>query len=209
MAKILDANAAKEAYFTASQGQLIWARFRKNRTSIIAAWFLGIIILAGFFAPFVSPYDPTIAGRDKDYVNGAPQIPQFCDSNGCSWAPFIHPVEMKLNMSTLRREPTVNEDKRLYMTFFSQGWEYSFIDWSWDLPGDSLDGRVKALTFTTHLFGLDGGKIHLFGTDGEGKDVFSVPRNLDIDGRRHHGRADRFRPGPLHWGGCRLFRRLD
>ena len=49
MAKTLDANAAKEAYFTASQGQLIWARFRKNRTAMISAWFLIIIILCGFF----------------------------------------------------------------------------------------------------------------------------------------------------------------
>jgi peptide/nickel transport system permease protein len=30
----------------------------------------------GLFAPFLSPYDPTIAGRNKDYTNGAPQIPR-------------------------------------------------------------------------------------------------------------------------------------
>ncbi|MEM7744108.1 MAG: ABC transporter permease [Pseudomonadota bacterium] len=165
-------DAAKEAYFTASQSQLIWARFRKNRTAMIAGWFLVLIVLAGFFAPFLSPYDPTVAGRDKDYLNGAPQVPQFCDSSGCSWTPFIHPVEMKLDMATLRRTPTVNEDKRLYVQFFVQDWEYSFIDWSWDLPGQALDGGIKALTFTTHLFGLEGGKIHIFGTDGEGKDLF-------------------------------------
>jgi len=29
------------------------------------------------------------------------------------------------------------------------------------------------MTFTTHLFGVDEGKIHLFGTDGTGKDIFS------------------------------------
>ena len=31
------ARRAKEAYFTASQRQLIWARFRKNRTAMTAA----------------------------------------------------------------------------------------------------------------------------------------------------------------------------
>jgi peptide/nickel transport system permease protein len=170
MANITD--AAKEAYFTASQSQLIWTRFRKNRTAMIAGWFLVLIVLAGFFAPFLSPYDPTVAGRNKDYLNGAPQIPHFCDAKGCSWTPFIHPVEMKLDMATLRRTPTINEEKRLYVQFFVQDWEYSFIDWSWNLPGETFDGKVKALTFTTHLFGLDGGKIHLFGTDGEGKDLF-------------------------------------
>ena len=67
---------AKEAYFTASQGQLILARFKSNRTAMIAAWALIIMIMMGLFAPFLSPYDPTINGRDKDYENGAPEIPR-------------------------------------------------------------------------------------------------------------------------------------
>ena len=166
-------DTSKEAYFTASQGQLVWQRFKKNRSAMIAGWVLIIIILAGWLAPFLSPYDPTIAGRDKNYLNGAPQIPQFCDDNGCSWRPFIHPVEMKLNKKTLRREPTVNEDKRQYMQFFVQDWEYAYFAFSVDLPGDSLDFKFNGLKFSTHLFGVDDGKVHLFGTDGEGKDVFA------------------------------------
>ncbi len=39
---------AKEAYFTASQGQLIWARFKKQRAAMIAAFFS----LFDFFRPF-------------------------------------------------------------------------------------------------------------------------------------------------------------
>ena len=84
--------AAKEAYFTASQRQLIWARFKKQRTAMIAAVVLIVMIVSGLMAPFLSPYDPTIAGRDKDYTNGAPQIPMFCDSAGCAARPFIHAV---------------------------------------------------------------------------------------------------------------------
>ena len=83
----------KEAYFTASQAQLIWARFRKNRAAMVAGAILVIMILMGWFAPFLSPYDPTIAGRDKDYQNGAPQIPMFKDHNGWSWRPFLHTPE--------------------------------------------------------------------------------------------------------------------
>ncbi len=49
----------KEAYFTASQGQLIWARFKKQRAAMIAAIVLVVLILSGIFAPFLSPYDPT------------------------------------------------------------------------------------------------------------------------------------------------------
>ena len=83
----------KEAYFTASQMQLIWARFRKNRAAMAGGMVLVLLILMGLFAPFLSPYDPTIAGRDKDYQNGAPQFPIFWDKNGFSARPFIYGLE--------------------------------------------------------------------------------------------------------------------
>ncbi|WP_336097641.1 ABC transporter permease [Roseovarius sp. CH_XMU1461] len=150
---------AKEAYFTASQGQLIWARFRKQRAAMIAACVLVFLILSGLFAPFLSPYDPTIAGRDKDYTNGAPQIPMFCDKNGCSARPFIHGVERERSMATNFRWVTkVNEDERLYVKFFVDGDRYK------------LFGLIK---MDTHLFGVEGGKIHIFGTDEDGQDIFS------------------------------------
>jgi peptide/nickel transport system permease protein len=163
----------KEAYFTASQTQLIWARFRRNRTAMVASWALIIMVLMGIFAPFLSPYDPTINGRDKDYENGAPEIPRFWDENGFSWRPFVYATERERSIKTnFRWVTTINREKREYVHFFVQGWEYSLIDINLDLPGDSLDMRLKALTFTTHLFGTDQGMIHLFGTDASGKDIF-------------------------------------
>jgi len=163
----------KEAYFTASQGELIWARFKSNRTAVIAGWALIIMILMGYFAPFLSPYDPTIAGRDKDYENGAPQIPKFWDENGFSWRPFVYTTERERSIKTnFRWVTTTNRDKRRYVHFFVEGWQYSFINVEWDLPGTMFDVDVKALTFKTHLFGVDEGKVHLFGTDASGKDIF-------------------------------------
>ncbi|MBY8975255.1 ABC transporter permease [Rhodobacteraceae bacterium NNCM2] len=159
--------ARKEAYFTASQGQLIWARFRKNRSAMVAGFVLITMILIGLFASFLSPYDPTIAGADKEYKNGAPQIPMFCDDNGCSWVPFLHGVEMKLDTATLRRKPVVNPDVRRYLTLFPQGWEYRIGQFS--LGGIGFNG----IPVRTHLFGVEEGGIHLFGTDGQGKDIFS------------------------------------
>ena len=46
---------SKESYFTASQSQLIWARFKKQRAAMIAAGVLGFIIFIGIFAPAISP----------------------------------------------------------------------------------------------------------------------------------------------------------
>jgi peptide/nickel transport system permease protein len=163
----------KEAYFTASQTQLIWARFRKNRTAMIASWALILMVLMGLFAPFLSPYNPNIAGRDKDYENGAPQIPRFWDENGFSARPFIYSSERTRSMATNFRWVTViNKDKRRYVHLFVQGSQYSLIKIQLDLPGHAFDLDLKALTFTTHLFGVDEGQIHLFGTDASGKDIF-------------------------------------
>ncbi len=150
---------AKEAYFTASQGQLIWARFKGNRTAMIAAWALVLMIMMGIFAPFLSPYDPTIAGRNENYENGAPQIPKFWDENGFSLRPFIYATERERSIKTnFRWVVTENRDERLYMRFFVKDWDYKILG---IIPGN------------LHLFGVDKpGKIHLFGTDGSGKDIF-------------------------------------
>ena len=156
----LEDQKLKEAYFTASQGQLIWQRFKKNKSALIGAWTLIVLILAGFFAPMLTPYDATIAGRDKDYMNGAPQIPQFCDDNGCSARPFIYTFErtrsIKSNFRWVTEVKSELEDRR-YVTFFSKGQEYKFL----------------GIKMERHLFGVDKGMIHIFGTDSTGKDIYS------------------------------------
>ncbi len=64
----------KEAYFTAGQLKLIWARFRRNRSAMVGGVVLLTLISMGICAPFLSPYDPTNAGRAETDQNGAPQI---------------------------------------------------------------------------------------------------------------------------------------
>ncbi len=172
--KVVDEQQLKEAYFTASQAQLIRARFKSNRTAMIAAWALLIMILIGVFASFLSPYSPNIAGRDKTYENGPPQFPKFWDENGFSARPFLYTTERERSIETnFRWVLTENRDKRRYLELFVEDWKYSLIDFSWDLPGTAFDVDVTALTFTTHLFGMNEGGIHLFGTDASGKDIFS------------------------------------
>ncbi|MEO0860741.1 MAG: ABC transporter permease [Pseudomonadota bacterium] len=150
--------SAKEAYFTASQGQLIWARFKKQRAAMVAAWVLGIMILLGLFADFVGPYNPTIAGANKEYTNGAPQWPEFCDDNGCSARPFIYGVKRERSIETnFRWVSTIDTDDRRYVQWFVKGDDYTWF----------------GVTLDRHLFGVNDGTIHLFGTDDTGKDIFS------------------------------------
>jgi len=164
----------KEAYFTASQGQLIWTRFKSNRTAMIAAWILIIMVLSGFFAPFLSPYDPTIAGRDSEYENGAPQIPKFWDENGFSPRPFIYGSSRERSIKTnFRWVTTIDREDRRYVQFFVKEWKYAYFKVQWDFPGKAFDIDFRGFTFETHLFGVDKGKVHLFGTDQSGKDIYS------------------------------------
>jgi peptide/nickel transport system permease protein len=47
------------------------------------------------------------------------------------------------------------------------------MDLNLDLPGEFFDINIKLLKSDTHLFGVNEGQIHLFGTDSPGKDIFS------------------------------------
>jgi peptide/nickel transport system permease protein len=119
-----------------------------------------VLILSGIFAPFLTPYDATITGRDKEYLNGAPQIPSFCDDNGCSLRPFVYTTERTRSIKTNFRwvtETNTSLEGRRYVEFFTEGSSYKFL----------------GMTFNTHLFGVDKGMIHIFGTDSTGKDIYS------------------------------------
>ncbi len=149
---------AKEAYFTAGQGQLIWTRFKKQKAAMVGAGVLLFLIMSGIFAPFLTPYDPTIAGRDEAYLNGAPNIPKFWDENGFSFRPFIYTVTRERSIQTnFRWITTVDREARRYVVLFPKGDSYKFF----------------GIKFNRHMFGVDKGKIHIFGTDATGKDIYS------------------------------------
>ena len=168
----------KEAYFTATQMQLVTTRFFANRAAMVAGSILLFMIVISLFSGFLSPYDPTIAGRDKEYENGSPQIPIFWDHNGFSFRPFLHSKTKYRGADTnFRWVYKVDTENRRYITFFPKGWEYKYFAYKINLPGKNLDFRIPGLTFDRHLFGIDSGGIHLFGTDKAGKDLFGRTLN--------------------------------
>lgn len=178
-----------EDYYTAGQFTLIKRRFLKNILGVVSMWFLIIVMVMGFFAPFFSPADPTISGADTAYKRGAPQWPKFSDENGFSFVPFVYTYKkagsggaidlsaMAGNLDALdaltssdalssssqnKYEVDKSEEGRRYLQFFAKGWEYSIIDL----------GFVH-LKWDRHFVGVENGQLHLFGTDEDGKDVFS------------------------------------
>jgi len=143
-------------YYSATQWQLVWWRFRRHRLALVGGLVLLTLALSGIFAEFVAPYLGTT--RNTEYVLGPPQIPRFCDQNGCSLRPFVHGVSTERDMETLRLVPTIDKEVRRYIFYFVQGESYSFY------------GLFES---DRHLFGVDDGLINIFGTDDLGRDLFS------------------------------------
>ncbi len=150
---------SKEAlrYYSATQWQLIWWRFRRHRSGVAAGFILLFMIVTSTFAEFFAPYDGTT--RNSSYLQGPPQIPRFWNSEGFYLRPFVPGVTTERDPVTLRPIPTVDPTIRRELQFFVRGEEY-----------EMLNGLI---TSDIHLFGVSEGQIHLFGTDELGRDIFS------------------------------------
>ena len=60
----VEASAAEQRIYTASQSQLIWWRFRKHKLAMIGGVVLILLYLLAIFCEFISPY--TVSVRHED-----------------------------------------------------------------------------------------------------------------------------------------------
>lgn len=143
-------------YYSATQWQLIWWRFRRHRSGLTAGTLLLTIFAISLAGEFFAPYSGT--SRNTDYLLGPPQIPRFIDENGFSIVPFVPGVTTDRDPNTLRLIPVIDNTVRRPLRFFVRGEEYQLFG-----------------VFTTdrHLFGVEEGRIHIFGTDDLGRDIYS------------------------------------
>lgn len=152
--EVLD--ATEEKIFYASQWRLMWWKFRKHKVAMIAGVIIIFMYICAIFAPLIAPYGQTERHRGYTYV--PPQRVRFRDENGFSLRPFVHPLTVEVDMESFQRIYVENTDTRIPIKFFVHGTEYKVLGlFSCDL----------------HLFGIDDGYVHLFGTDNLGRDVFS------------------------------------
>jgi len=142
-------------YYSATQWQLIWWRFRRHRLALLGGFTLFAFLFLGFFAEFVGPYASST--RNTDYLLGPPQMPRFCNAEGCTARPFLPGSVTERNPVTLRLESKIDPTVRRELQFFVEGDAYKLLG---------------VLPLTHHLFGVSEGSIHLFGTDDLGRDLF-------------------------------------
>jgi peptide/nickel transport system permease protein len=144
-----------EAYYVASQWQLMWWKFRKHRLATIAAPILIVLYLCALFADFVSPYLPQERNAQARFA--PPQLVRFRDMDGNFQAPFVYGLERITDPETLRRTFEINPEEKYPVQFFAQGSTYKLL------------GLFRT---DIHLIWSEG-PMHLLGTDDLGHDLFS------------------------------------
>jgi len=146
----------KEAYYTATQLQLMWWKFRRHRTAIIGSVVLSFFVFIMLFCEFLAPYGSQ--ARDSGYLFGAPQRPHLYDEDGNFVGLFVYGVTNAFDRETMQLIVTEDTSTFYKIRFFAKGEPYKM--WGF-IKGDR------------HLFVAEGTHLHLFGTDSLGRDVFS------------------------------------
>lgn len=144
-------------FYTATQFQLIWWRFRKHRLAIIGSVILSLFVLIVIFAEFIATYGTET--RDMTYLYGRPQTMRFIDSKGqFHLQPFIYGAKTTRDKVTLKMQNVEDPEKLIPLSFFYHGEKYKL----WGIISTDI-----------HLIGNSKTHIHFFGTDELGRDLFS------------------------------------
>jgi len=151
-----DMNAEAATGPSLSYWQLVRKRFRRNRYGMAGLIMSLMIILTAIFAGCIAPY--AVDTKDRTAIYSPPQTIRIFAEDGGLTAPFVLGFEEVMDPNTFEITFAPSYEKAVPLGLFIAGPEYDFL----------------GMSFTTHLFGAaDGGFVHLLGTDGLGRDVFS------------------------------------
>lgn len=150
----------QERYYTASQWQLMWWRFKRHRLAVISGAFLLAMYVSILISEIIAPYD--LEHRNTQMLYAPPQgIHLFHD--GAFVGPFVYGYKRSLNMEKLQWMYAEDRTKVEPIRFFCVG-EY---------PGASYEywGLIPG---SFHLVcPAENGTLYVMGTDRLGRDMFS------------------------------------
>ncbi len=142
-----------EAIYGASQWQLIWRKFTRNRTALVGGVIILIYYLSAIFAQFLAPY--SLTERFSRYIHMPPQRVHLFNEG--KFQPFVYDADLEVD-ENLRKHYAEDLDKAIPIKFFVHGEPYKLLG--------LFDSDV-------HLFGTEDGMVALLGTDRQGRDMFS------------------------------------
>lgn len=146
--------ADEDRRYGLSQWQLMWRKFRRNRTAIMGGIVVLLFYMSALFANFLAPY-----GGDQRYVEylyAPPQRLHFDLDNGL----HIYGIERKIDLTNLRTTYHPDASRKIPLRFFVRDSEYKLFGF---------------ITTNVHLFGSSekGTGVFLLGADRQGRDMFS------------------------------------
>jgi peptide/nickel transport system permease protein len=153
-----EASAAEERVYTASQGQLIWWRFRRHKRAMIGGVVLILLYTLAIFCEFVSPYGVSV--RQEVYEYAPPQLIRILKPGGSLSTPFVYGLKRTRDLETFRWRFNDDPSIILPLKLFVRGDKYKF----WGLWETDI-----------HLFGTADpeARVFILGTDKLGRDLFT------------------------------------
>lgn len=146
----------QERFYSASQWQIMWWKFRRHRLALISGVILLVIYASTLVSEIIAPYN--LHTRDTHSIYAPPQkVHLFHEGNFVG--PFVYGYKMRLDLESLKREYTPDPERVQPLRFFCRGDEYTF----WGLFEADFHLICPAKN----------GTFFLFGTDRLGRDLFS------------------------------------
>ncbi len=178
-------NLEKEVKGTSS-ASIAWQQFRKHPMAQVALWILGILYFLCAFADFFAPY-PEASINPKATFQPPSQV-HWRDADGNFTRPFIYEMKNTLDLdpdspTAYQKIWTEETDTAYPINFFVNrtGLRESYVPFPINLIpvairkplGNSMGLKAPG---TLHLFGVDSpgdkARVHLWGTDDVGADIF-------------------------------------